>query len=511
MKLDFLRSLTYAVLSAALLYTLASCATGGTVEGLNLRRLGGADTIGGTAASLSLSFDDPGRRIERLAVVASAYVDARMEDEARVLLEYIRNADVGSIEAHVTASTLTRVGRAYARLDDREAARAVLDRARRAAAGISSESARTAVLRSIVDAAFVPAPPLSETLQATIQEGYIIQDFALRASFLLDLVERYNSENIPGSVNTLIQQALPAASSIADPWQRALAFARISRSQRDGQNESTPASTETIRRALDAAEQAGEITGAPQALAARRLAGVLASMDRRTDALRTIEDIPLPHLRALAYADLARSYFRGEVRTVGFLMLTRGGRSASLASTPALRAEGHLAIASAYAEIGEDSLSQFQLEQARSSAISAENSTIKVELLQEIARLYLHQEQDARVAAITAELPGGLVLARFRARLAEMLLDQDRRDDAAAQFREALTVLRSSPAADLSFAVRMCRVAARLDETELAIDLTSAISERSSRVDALAAIRSNTPANHTLTPASREILAQLLQ
>jgi hypothetical protein len=258
-------------------------------------------------------------------------------------------------------------------------------------------------------------------------------------------------------------------------------------------------------------EQAGEIADASQALAARRLAGVLASMDRRTDAMRIIEDVPLPHLRALAYADLARSYFRGGVRTVGFLMLTRGARSATLASTAAQRAEGHLAIAAAYAEIDETSLSQFQLEQARSSAVSAESAEVKLRLLQEIAIQYLDQEQDAQLARIAEELPGGVLLARFRARLAELLLDRDRTEDAAAQFREALTVFRSTPGAGTTFAVRMCRIAARLGETELAIDLASVLPDPSRQIDALAAVRRYTPANHELTATSRETLAQILQ
>ncbi len=504
-----LRISTYALLTIILLSLATACATGGGFDGLSLRRLGGEDTIGGTAVVLAVSFEEPGRRLERLAAVATAYLDADRGDDARILLDYLRDHETEGVEAHALADTLASVGRGYARLGDAEAAAAVLDRARRAASRIAAESSRVAVLARIVDAAFLPTPTLTETLQATIQEGYIIQDFALRADFLLDLLERYGGAEVLGNVNALIQQALPAASSIADPWERALAFARIARTQRAPEGELTDAAGETLRRSLSAVEGDAEIASGTQALAARQLISVLADLNRRPEALSLVDEIPLGHLQSASYVDLARSYFGDGIRTVGFLMLTRATRSASLAATPARRAESHLAIARAYHEIEEESLAEFQLEQARINAVAAESASEKVRLLEDIVALHLEHDRIDVMDDIAAELPGGLAVARLRARVSELLLERGRREEGAYQFREALATLRAASETEPGFAVRMCRLAARLAEIDLALSIAASIPDPVNQIDALADIIRWLPLGHRLSPAAQETLAQI--
>ncbi|MFP4485170.1 MAG: hypothetical protein ACLFO1_09985 [Spirochaetaceae bacterium] len=510
-----MRRLTYAITTAILLSLVLACATGRGHDGPNLRRLGGEDTVGGTAVAVAMSMEEPGRRLDALAKVATAYLDADRGDEARILFEFVRDHETEGVEAHALADALTSVGRGYARLGDTENAAAVLERARRAASRISSESSRVAVLARIVEAAFLPSPTLAETLQATIQDVYIVQDFALRADFLLDLLERYRGTEVLGSVNTLIQQTLPAASSIADPWARALAFARIARAQGPAGGELTEASRETLRRSLTAVEAAGEIASGTQALAAHQLVSVLAAMDSREEALRLVDRIPLGHLQSLSYVDLARSYFREDTRAVGFLMLTRAGRSASLAESPARRAEGHMAIARAYHEIDEGSLARFQLGLARTNAVAAESASEKIRLLEETVALYLEQDDDDEQAGIgvmneiVAELPGGLVLARLRARVSELLLDRGRRDEGAAQFREALVTLRGASETEPGFAVRMSRIAARLDEIDLAIGIAASIPTPRSQIDALADIIRWLPPAYRLSPTTQDSLRQI--
>ena len=509
MKSRRLRIATYALATTILLSLATACATGGGFDGLSLRRLGGEDTIGGTAVVLAVSFEEPGRRLERLAAVATAYLDADRGDDARILLDFLRDHETEDVEAHALADTLATVGRGYARLGDAEAAAAVLDRARRAASRIAAESSRVAVLARIVDAAFLPTPTLTETLQATIQEGYIIQDFALRVDFLLDLLERYGGADVLGNVNALIQQALPAASSIADPWERALAFARIARAQRTPDGAVTDAAAETLRRGLNAVEGDAEIASGTQALAARQLVSVLADLNRRPDALGLVDEIPLGHLRSFSYVDLARSYFSDGIRTVGFLMLTRATRSASLATTPARRAEGYLAIARAYHEIDEESLADFQLEQARTNAVAAESASEKVQMLEEIVALYLEHGRIEVMDEIVEELPGGLVVARLRARVSEMLLERGRREEGASHFREALATLRAASEAEPGFAVRMCRIAARLAEIDLAVSIAASIPDRGTQIDALGHVIRWLPLGHRLSPATQETLTEI--
>jgi len=197
MKTTPLGSFASAITLALSLLLLATCATTAGPEGFNLRAVGGADTVGGTAVVLTTALPDPGLRLQRLGEIGTAYLYSGREDAAQEIFDFVRDADTEAAQPWPTAQALVSVGRGYARLGEIDAATAVLDRARSQAAGIAAESARVAALNAIIDAALIPSPSLTQVLQATIQEGYIIQDFALRVSFLLDVVERNPAEMTP--------------------------------------------------------------------------------------------------------------------------------------------------------------------------------------------------------------------------------------------------------------------------------------------------------------------------
>lgn len=502
-------SFASAITLALSLLLLATCATSAGLEGFNLRSVGGADTVGGTALVLTGGLPEPGVRLQRLGEIGTAYLYSGRENEAEEIFDFVRDADTEAAQPWPTAQALISVGRGYARLGRIDAAAAVLDRARSQAGEIAAESARAAVLEAIIDAALIPSPSLTQVLQATIQEGYIIQDFALRVSFLLDVVERYREARLPGDLGTLIQQALPAASSIADPWERALAFARIARARRSQDGEPTETSTETLNRALGILSEAPPMEDATQALAARRLAAVLASMDAQIEAMNLIDDIPLDHFQALAYVDLARSYFAEDLRAVGFLMLTRGAGRAGRATTPARRAESHIAVARGYGEIDEDSLALFQLEQGRSNALEAESADRKVELLSEIVGIYLEQGRGDLIQTTVDALPGGIVPARLQIRLAEMHLQAGSRADAAAAFARARPEFQRTQEPAGEFALRIVRVATRLGETGEAVELAASLSDPALRIRALTEILRWDSGGEDLPPAAEARLEQL--
>jgi tetratricopeptide (TPR) repeat protein len=517
MKSASLRVITQAFFAVVLVSVLAGCATGAAYQGLNVRRLGGADSIGGTAAILALSGDGRGRHVEVLGQLGLSHLAAGMEDEARLLFDYLLEQEPlptgdGPAEpgaARRAARGFTSVGRGYARLGDVDAAQRALSRAIETAATVPAEDVRIDLLLQIVDGAFTVDPPLTPTLQSAIQTGYIIQDFTLRTSFLLDLTERYRDESLPGNVGTLIQQALPAASSIADPWERGLALARIGRAQRQRAGQEGAEAAANLDRALEAVRNAGEIANATQALAAQELVAVLAEVDRRSEALRLIERIPLPHLQAVAYTDLAQSYFRADVRTVGFLMLTRAARNAASASTGLQRARGHIAIAVQYVEIDETDLALLQLDQAQRAAVSVDDADAKVSVLEEIAGIYLRLDRVDRVEALPEQLPGGTVPARLRGRIGVMLLDTARREPAATQFRAALSQLRTDGTGRVDFALQMSSLATRLGEVDLAVDIAAGIAEPVDRARALTAIVRHLPMGYEVSPTVRETLSDM--
>lgn len=488
MKTTPLGSFASAITLALGLLLLATCATTPGLEGFNLRSVGGTDTLGGTAVVLTAELPEPGLRLQRLGEIGTAYLYSGREDEALEIFDFIRDADTQAAQPWPTAQALLSAGSGYARLGEIDAAAAVLDGAREQASGIAAESARAAVLEAIIDAALIPSPSLTQVLQATIQEGYIIQDFALRVSFLLDVVERYRQARLPGDVGTLIQQALPAASSIPDPWERALAFSRIARARRGPEGEPTEISTETLNRALGIISEAPPMENATQALAGRRLAGVLASMDAQIEAMNLIDDIPLDHFQALAYVDLARSYFAEDLRAVGFLMLTRGARSAGRATTPARRAESHIAVARGYEEIDEGALALFQLEQGRSNALEAESADRKVALLSEIVGIYLEQDRGDLIQTTVDALPGGIVPARLQIHLAEMHLQAGSRAEAANAYTRALPEFQGAPELADDFALRVVRVATRLGESGTAVELAASLGDPMLRIRALTEI-----------------------
>ncbi len=98
-----------------------------------------------------------------------------------------------------------------------------LDEARRE----QDSQIRGPLVQEVITACFAIGTEAIELLRQAVQQIYIIEDYRLRSELLLDTARRYQESGEGQRSATLLQQAIPAAGSIAEPLPRARVFSQL--------------------------------------------------------------------------------------------------------------------------------------------------------------------------------------------------------------------------------------------------------------------------------------------
>lgn len=300
--------------------------------------------------------EDVFSRLFVYTTVADGYIRAGEPTEAGVVLDralrYIPRTPAESERAEV----LAEIARQLMRADNTDAANAQLRRAHEIARSIEEEWRRGLVLQTIIDVCFEGGEESFEILRQAIESVYIIEDVSVRSGVLVEAARQYQESGIGQSVETLLQQSIPAASSIENPWLKAERYTEIAIRYFVAQDRQ-----EAERFADRAVEEIDSVTVVSRVFDDTvRLLSIsrnLARMGRFADAVSVSLTIELPHLRARALVQIADLYAREGATSTARALLDQAVGVIEVELETYLLAESYAEIAAEYARLGEETLS----------------------------------------------------------------------------------------------------------------------------------------------------------
>ena len=392
---------------------LSACATGpGSESSFNYRLLDDRESGLAYAVRFAMEVRDAGPRSVLLVDVADRYAELDLAPEAEALRRFVGETIATAPEGSAVSPAAVRLARSY--LDRGMTARAItlLEEAVSRVGSLGESRAQAQVLQDVIDISFETGDELFDVLRAAIEAVFVIEDLGRRVDILAEAAVRYQAQGVRQSANVLIQQAIPAAGNISEPWARAAAFAEIARAYRAiGETERAD------RMMADAVSAAREADTAPAEAAAAFLSRLVA-LDRRLDALDLAEGLERPAVRAVALAAIAEGYDTEELRPSGFILYARAVSAAGRVGDAGARAESYLHVAESYLRFGEDQLALIQAANAVRSLAQADPESRETATLERLVDLFLAVDAPSELAAVSDLAPTAAVEARVSAHVA---------------------------------------------------------------------------------------------
>ncbi|MBU8912575.1 MAG: hypothetical protein KOO61_01015, partial [Spirochaetales bacterium] len=204
---------------------VASCRS--SPESLSVT-LSATSTALATAVTVAQEIGDPIQHAELLVIIAEGFLNAQnREDALQVAAETVRLVNEIPMSTEVIRLQL-RTAELLLAADETDGARRLITEATTFTNALRDESARADLLPLIIQAAIAGDDDTRDLLPAAVDPVYIIEDPGLRAETFIAIAETYQSVGVGQSVTGLIQQAIPAIRSVADPFRRADLFAGLS-------------------------------------------------------------------------------------------------------------------------------------------------------------------------------------------------------------------------------------------------------------------------------------------
>ena len=213
------------VLLLGVIVAVAGCRS--SPESLSVT-LSTTSTALGTAVTVAQEIGDPAQRAEVLAIIAEGFLEAQNhEDALQVAAEAARLVNEIPISTDVVRLQL-RIAELLLAVDETDSARRLIVEATTFTEALRDETAQADLLPVIIEAAMAGDDDTRDLLPGAVDPVYIIEDTGLRAQTFIAIAEVYQSVGVGQSVTGLLQQAIPAIRSVADPFRRADLFARLS-------------------------------------------------------------------------------------------------------------------------------------------------------------------------------------------------------------------------------------------------------------------------------------------
>ncbi len=290
----------------------ASSQNGGTT-----RRISELEAFGGQVAEAAELVQEGGdteaEQLELLTRLAVALGERGEEDAALEALTIGSERLPRVAETPVVASRVAAgLAEGYAGLELAEAAGARLETGRRYALQAPEARTRAELFADLVLTAARGEGVYAEATRAALDQIYVIDDPALRSQTLLDVAAALSRQAVAVDVGNLLQQSIPAAAEITNPYVRGARYARISELFRVLGDLESARSLET--KSIEAVGTATEpIEQVPELEALGELADHLRRRGLIGEAREVIRKIPLEAERAWEMALLAReAQSRGE-------------------------------------------------------------------------------------------------------------------------------------------------------------------------------------------------------
>jgi hypothetical protein len=281
------------------------------------RRISELEDFGGSVAEAAELIQDGGdNEAERLELLGrlSVALAVRGDDEAATEAAAIGTQGLIRLsEEPVVASRLAaELAETYARLELAEPAANRLERSRRFALETEDEVTRARLLTNLVITAARGEGAYADATRAALDEIYVLQDPVLRSRTILDVAAALSRRNVNLDVANLLQQSIPAAAEIGNPYIQGARYTRISALFRELGDFSSALATEekgveTVLRTAEPLEEVSELQAIGEVVGHLRRRGLIG------EALQVARRIPLESRRALETARLAReAQSRGE-------------------------------------------------------------------------------------------------------------------------------------------------------------------------------------------------------
>lgn len=448
-----------ALLAVAL---LSACATGpGSDSSFNLRLLDDRESGLAYAVRFASEVPAPGDRAGLFVGIGERYAALEQGEAAASVRAFAGELIVTSAEGSRVSRPAVALARAYIEQGSPSRAATLLEAAVARVPALPTPAARANVLAEIIDISFENGDALFDVLRLAIEAVFVVEDLGRRVDILTDAALRYQQQGSRQSANVLIQQSIPAAGNIDEPWARAAAFAAIAGAYRAiGEEERAD------RMIADGIEAARGADAAPPAAAARFLSRLI-DLGRRLDALDRAEGIERPQTRAVVLSRIAEGYDTEELRSSAFILYARAVSAAGTVPDAAGRAESYLTVAESYLRYGETQLAVIQAQNALRSLGRVNATERGPAVLLRLADLFLAAEVPAELEPV-AELAPPAATARVSAYIATRALDAYP-DVSVAHLERALAAQAQRSNRDDEAALDIARTAARLGRIDEAI------------------------------------------
>jgi len=511
-----------------MLAVLSGCA--GTPESrkapaFNYRSLQDQNSV--LALALRATGNVPGTssRVALYARIAREYRLANLPQDAVRVLDYAAALLIADPPQSDSIDGLLDLASGFAESGLPDRATPLLQEALAQTLAMTAEPRRVAALQKVIDTSFQAGEAGFDVLRQSVEAVFVIEDLWSRVTLLVSTAERYLKSENRQSVNSLLQQAIPAAGSLEDSVSRAAAYVRVARGfQDDGQ---TAQARELTTRAVELLRSPQiSVGGPPDGKRAVEAVSGLAILGRKTDALAISDTLPAGAIRARAYAAVARTYTSEVNRQAAYIIFTRAIRQADGESDPFARAQAFAAIASGYREIGDLQLAGLQAFSAIDALAELPESTpASLALRRALLPVLVAGGDTAQIRRIESGVQSGHERALLLAEAGDLLLQDTGQtggdaagnnpaandpatavDEKALSFLDAARALASGSPPDQTVLSRVASIYVAASRPEEAVRTISLLTESQARARALAALGGALLSGQTLPPDAQQSL-----
>lgn len=352
--------------------------------------------------------------------IAEAYIDSGLLDEAALVLGRAFSRVSALPEQPGRTEVLVELATGYFRAGRADMAAPILEDALAAAQEIDDDFSRGLLIQGIIEAAFVGGDAAADVLRDAVLSVYVIQDLWTRVSILVDVARRYQESGLGFGVSNLLQQALPAATGLENPWQKAAAFSEIA-----GRYAGADEREQALQQARRAVREINSVTVVTRTEEdARHLLTVgdnLAALGLFDEAVSVVQTIEFPYLRAQGLAEIGRRQIEVDLPSSGNLLLAAATNL--LAREPSLyrRALGQADLGVDYLEAGNRQLALVNATGALELASQIEDQYERSEVLTQVARVYIRIGDTPTAVSVMGRIEDGYIRSSSLASIAQSL------------------------------------------------------------------------------------------
>jgi tetratricopeptide (TPR) repeat protein len=461
--------------------------------------------------------EPPENRHRSYVRIAEAYIAQGQRQAANVILDHTRQQSGSGSANPASAQLLLQLGEAYLSSgrtqDGLDALRAALETSRADA----SPAARARIVRRVIDATFEIGEPGFDLLGYSVQQVLVLEDLWLRVRLLTETARRYIETGNEQSVNQLVQQALPAAGSLENPYRRAAAFglvAGVYQRMNNGDrvesllaqaNDALPA---TGGAAAGSADSGGGESEDATTDAMLSFVQTLLDVDRRSQALSVVNNIPELVPRAHGLRLVGASYAAADTPTTAYILFSQAVRQAEESATPSARASALAEAAQGYAAIGDTQIAVIRANEALRTLREVDDAETQLSVRERIAEIYVAAEELDLLISLPLPIEDPTAFFRFAAGLALRLYEEGY-EVASGEVLSGTSGRAADAGPEAAPGLSELAAAyAQTGDTTRALSTVRLIADSAPRAEALAAVAEATE-EETLTEGQQELLGEI--